>query len=160
MKKILLMSLCFVLLFFGQTYAQDRTVTGTVTAKDDGQPLPGVVVKVKGTQTGSSTDAFGKYSIKVPGGGSLVFSFIGYNSLEATPANDVLNVSLVPNVKQLGEVVVTALGTTREKKSLGYAQTTVNAEQINASSSINLFSGIQGKVAGVHLSPVTISLCM
>ncbi len=152
MKRILLMSLCFVLLFFGQTYAQDRTVTGTVTAKDDGQPLPGVVVKVKGTQTGSSTDAFGKYSIKLSAGGTLVFTFIGYEPQESVPTGNVLNVALAPNVKQLGEVVVTALGTRSEKKSLGYAQTTVTSNEINASSSINLFSGVQGKVAGVSIS--------
>ncbi len=152
MKKLLLLSLCLVLLCFGQTYAQDRAVTGTVTAKDDGQPLPGVVVKVKGTQTASSTDAFGKYSIKVPTGGALVFTFLGYDQQESTPSGAVLNIALAPNVKQLGEVVVTALGTRREKKSLGYAQTTVTTEQINASSSINLFSGLQGKVAGVQIS--------
>ncbi|WP_345953620.1 SusC/RagA family TonB-linked outer membrane protein [Mucilaginibacter sp. PAMB04168] len=152
MKKLLLLSLCMVLLFFGQSYAQDRTVTGTVTGKDDGQPLPGVVVKIKGTQSAVSTDGFGKYSIKAPANSALVFSFIGYVQLEAAAKGNVLNVALEPNVKQLGEVVVTALGTRREKKSLGYAQTTVTAEQINASSSINLFSGIQGKVAGVNIS--------
>jgi hypothetical protein len=60
MKKILFMNLCFVLLCFSQLYAQDRTITGTVTSKDDGLPLPGVSVVVQGVNTGTVTNADGK----------------------------------------------------------------------------------------------------
>lgn len=152
MKKLLLVFLCSLMLFTTQVFAQSRTVTGTVTAKDDGKPIPGVVVKIKGTNAGSSTDAFGKYSVKVTGEATLEFSFVGYLPQSATATGSTLNMQLVPNVKQLNEVVVTALGASRSKRSLGYAQTTVNNSEINASSSINLFSGVEGKVAGVQIS--------
>ena len=69
MKKLLLVSLCFLMLSITQVFAQNRTVTGTVTAKDDGLPIPGVTVKVKGTSNGTQTNSAGKYTLSnVPGG--------------------------------------------------------------------------------------------
>lgn len=78
MKKLLLASLCF-LFFSSQIFAQNRTITGMVTAKDDGLPIPGVSVRIQGKQTGTQTGIDGRYSISVPSDNSvLVFSFIGY----------------------------------------------------------------------------------
>jgi hypothetical protein len=66
MKKLLLVSLCFLVLCITQVFAQNRTVTGTVTAKDDGLPIPGVTVKIKGTNVGTPTDVNGKFSLSAP----------------------------------------------------------------------------------------------
>jgi len=157
MKKLLLVSLCFLVLCITQVFAQNRTVTGTVTAKEDGLPIPGVTVKIKGTSVGGvPTDVNGKYSISAPVGSTLVFSFISYLPKEAVvTSNGVINVTLEQDNKQLSEVVVTALGVNREKKTLGYAQNTVKSAEINKSSSINLLGGLQGKVAGVNISNVS-----
>ncbi|MDB5156531.1 MAG: TonB-linked outer membrane protein SusC/RagA family [Mucilaginibacter sp.] len=154
MKKLLLVSLCFLVLCITQVFAQNRTVTGTVTAKDDGLPIPGVTVKTKGTSVGGvPTDVNGKYSIDVPVGSTLVFSFISYLTQEATvTGSGSVNVQLSPDTKQLNEVVVTSLGISQAKKQLGYSQTTVKGETMTRSSPIDLLSGIQGKVAGVNIS--------
>src|SRR6201996_1262213 len=82
MKKLLLVSLCFLMLCVTQVFAQNRTVTGTVTAKDDGLPIPGVSVKIKGTSTGVQTGPNGKYTIPVPANAVLVFSSIGFITQE------------------------------------------------------------------------------
>src|ERR1700712_2627419 len=98
MKKLLLVSLCFLMLCITQVFAQDRTVTGTVTAKDDGLPMPGVTVKVKGTNVGTQTNTAGKFTISAPANATLLFSFIGYETLQMPVSasgvvNAVLNVS-------------------------------------------------------------------
>lgn len=114
----------FVLVFFVTgAMAQQRTITGTVTGKDDGAPIPGVSVRVKGTQTGTSTGSDGKYSITVPTGGTeLLFSSVGYLPQTRVPGqSSVLNVILEGDSKALGEVVVTALGIVRDKAALGYS---------------------------------------
>src|ERR1700710_2657265 len=108
MKKLLLVSLCFLMLCITQVFAQNRTVTGTVTAKDDGLPLPGVTVKVKGTTNGTQTNSAGKFTLSgVPAGATLQFSFIGYNPVSLTPNGATANAVLESVSGQLGEVVVT-----------------------------------------------------
>jgi TonB-linked SusC/RagA family outer membrane protein len=151
MKKLLLVSLCFLMLSITQVFAQNRTVTGTVTAKDDGLPIPGVTVKVKGTQIGTQTTSNGKFSLSVPAGAILQFSFIGYAAIER-PASGSLNVVLESSARGLNEVVVTALGINQSKKTLGYSQATVTGATMTKSSPIDLLGGIQGKVAGVNIS--------
>ena len=118
MKKFLLTTAIMLLVTF-TAIAQNRTITGTVTAKEDGQPLPGVSILVKGTSAGTQTDPNGKFSLSAPSGATLAFSYIGYVTKEATVgASNVMNVVLESDAKQLGEVVVTALGISRQKKSL------------------------------------------
>ena len=134
--------------------AQSRTITGKVTAAEDGLPLPGVSVKVNGTGTGVSTGMDGNYSIVLPqGAGVLEFSYIGFVRQDIqVGSGNVLNVALVTDSKQLSEVVVTALGMSKEKKSLGYAATQVGTEEINRTSPVSMLDGLQGKVAGVNIS--------
>lgn len=155
MRKNLLNSL-FLMLFISVqvVIAQDRFVTGTITGKEDGLPLPGVSVKILGTQIGTSTNAEGKFSLTVPSGNTrLQFVYIGYSSQTVTiPSSNVLNVALSTDTKVLSEVVVSALGMSREKKTLGYAATTVNSADLNKASPVNLVQGLQGKVAGVDIS--------
>src|SRR5579862_2240381 len=112
MKKLLLVSLCFLMLCITQVFAQNRTVTGTVTAKEDGLPIPGVTVKVKGTTVGTQTNTSGKFTLSnVPAGATLVFSFIGYNTLSVPVTGPTVTAVLTISSNQLGEVVVTsALG--------------------------------------------------
>lgn len=133
--------------------AQERTLSGTVTG-EDGSPLPGVNVVVKGTNTGTATDTNGKYSLTLPGGGTtLVFSFIGFTSQEVNVGDrTTVNVTLAADATQLNEVVVTALGITREKASLGYAVSNVSAEEIMRSGENNIVSSLAAKVPGIQIT--------
>lgn len=152
MKK-LLQSLLLLLFVSFQAIAQERTVTGTVSDKTDGSPLPGVSVKVKGGTNGTSTAADGKFSLKVPSGTStLVFTYIGYKTVESQiPSSNSISISLAADETQLGEVIVTALGETREKKSLGYSVQEVKGESLTVAKSVDISSSLAGKIAGVQL---------
>ncbi len=133
-----------------QVFAQNRTVTGTVTAKEDGLPLPGVTVKVKGTNVGTQTNTAGKYSLSVPQGAILVFSFIGYETQQAPATGPVINVTLTLASNQLGEVVVTtSLGIKHTERDLGYATATVTAKELVATNVTNVAQGLTAKVAGL-----------
>ena len=113
-----------MLVFVLYAWAQDRTVSGKVTDSDSGEGLPGVNVLLKGTGTGVNTDIDGNYKISVPSdGGTLVFTFIGMQKQEISiGAKSVVDIQMETDIQQLsGEVVVTALGQERERRSLGYA---------------------------------------
>jgi len=152
MKKILLLNLCFLLLAAGRLFAQTHAVTGTVTAKEDGLPLPGVSVSIKGTTNGTQTDVNGKYTLTVPDGATLSFSFLGY-ATQSLPANtSTLNVIMVATAQQLGEVVVTgALGVARTRNQQSYAAQQVNGEEVSKQRSSNFIQGLSGKVAGLDI---------
>ena len=152
MKK-LLQSLFLLLLFAINAIAQDRTVTGTVTAKEDGLPLPGVSVKVKGSSFGTSTDVDGKFSLSVASDKSvLVLSFIGYTTQEVTiPQSGNLSIALVEDTKQLSEVVITGLGISREQKSISNSVQQVSADKLQIARETSIGNAITGKVSGVQL---------
>lgn len=147
-RLYLLLAMVFVL--FGAAQAQ-RTVTGTVT-DDAGDPLVGCSVQAKGTSAGTVTDLEGRYKLAVPAGSStLIFSYTGYQVQEiALGAGTEVNVSLSEGVT-LSEAVVTALGITREQKSLGYAVQKVDGDQLVQSRDPNLVNALSGKVAGVNV---------
>lgn len=155
MCKKLLTIFAFVSLLFSQSiYAQEKTVTGTVTDAEDGMPLPQVNVLVKGTTTGTFTDFDGKFSLKVPGNSAvLVLSALGYATKEITVGtSSQLNVTLSPSSEQLDEVVVTALGLQKQARSVGYATTKVDTKEIERINVINPVAALQGKVAGVSIN--------
>ncbi|WDF77706.1 SusC/RagA family TonB-linked outer membrane protein [Mucilaginibacter sp. KACC 22773] len=155
MKKLLLASLCFLLLCLTQVHAQNRTVTGTVTAKDDGLPIPGVSVKIKGTSSGTQTNAAGKFSLSVSPGAVLSFSFIGYNSQDvAVGTKSTIEVVLLSANSQLNEVVVTALGIQRQAISVGYSTAKVSGKEITQAKPISVVNGLTGKVSGLQVSTV------
>jgi hypothetical protein len=130
MKNTLLSLMACLLLLSAQAYAQDRAVTGKVTA-DDGSVLPGVNISLKGTNRGTTTDSEGAYSITAASGATLVFSFIGFQTQEAVIGSlTTINITLKNDVSQLQEVVVTALGQQRKRNELVYAAQQVTAEQI------------------------------
>jgi TonB-linked SusC/RagA family outer membrane protein len=150
-KKILLIiGLCLVV--FCQAFAQNHTVTGTVTGKDDGLPIPGATVKVKGTQVGTQTNSAGKYTINAPNGSVLEFSFISYLPVQLTVQGDVLNVTLTTASNELNEVVVTANDIKREKRTLGYSAPTVNNKELTEGGNPSALTSLTGLVAGVNIT--------
>lgn len=133
--------------------AQDRDVSGTVTSKDDGQPIPGVQVLVDGTTTGTISDLDGNYSIKVPQSAKiLVFRFVGMATQEIVIGTQTqINVVMEADIMNIEGVVVTALGISREKKSLGYATQEVTGAEVNTVKSDNFINSMSGKVSGVQI---------
>ncbi|WP_242085796.1 SusC/RagA family TonB-linked outer membrane protein [Aestuariivivens sediminis] len=147
------MLVLFLALAVQFTFAQEKTVSGKVTDGNE-LPLPGTTVLVKGTSSGTSTDFDGNYSIEVSEGQSLVFSFVGYTTQEiVVGASNTINVSLMEDAESLEEVVVTALGIKREKKSLGYATQEVDGEAVSKVQSQNFVNSLSGKVAGLQIKP-------
>ncbi|SEW08575.1 TonB-linked outer membrane protein, SusC/RagA family [Chitinophaga sp. YR573] len=151
MKKGLLLWL-FVAMSVLHTYAQTRTITGKVTDAKDGSALPGVSVVIKGTTKGTVTGIDGGYSIQATPENTLVFSFIGYTNQERPVGkNSNFAITLSTDNKQLSEVVVTALGITREKKSLGYSVQSVSGDALVKSGETNIIEGLASKAAGVQV---------
>lgn len=149
-KKLFFLFALMFLTFSQNIWAQEQTVTGTVTDGENGMPLPGVTVLQKGTRNGTSTDFDGKYSIDVPQDAVLVFSMIGYGSQEIqVEGKNTVDVVMSVDAEALDEVVVTSLGLTREKKSLGYAVTELNSDEVNTVKDYNVASSLVGKVAGL-----------
>ena len=151
MFRFLLVSFLFLA---SNVWAQDRTISGNVTSDDDGSGLPGVNVILQGTTVGTTTDVNGSYSLDIPSdGGTLVFSFIGLASQEVeVGARSVVDVVMSSDVEELQEVVVTALGITKEKAALGYAVTSVGGEQLEARPEADIARLLRGKVPGVDIT--------
>ena len=153
MKK-LVQSLFLMLLIATSVLAQDKRITGKVTAKEDGLPLPGVSVKVTGSKLGTQTDAKGMYFISVPKESkSLEVSYIGFESqIVSIGAKSSIDVVLATDAKQLGEVVVTAVGITRDEKSLGYGASVIKGDQLTVARDANVINALAGKAAGVRIN--------
>lgn len=150
--KRLLCSLLVLLFTTVYAAAQERTISGTVTDEADGTTLPGVSVRVKGSNTGTQTGPDGMYSIQAATGSTLVFTYIGYATREVNVgASNIVNVSMKQDVTQLSEVVVTALGISRERKALGYGVSTVEPDELLQKSEPDVLKTLQGKVAGVDI---------
>ncbi|MBN2666234.1 MAG: SusC/RagA family TonB-linked outer membrane protein [Bacteroidales bacterium] len=155
MKKLLLMIVLFVFAGVTTLFAQTRVITGTITSAVEGEgPIPGVTVQVKGTTIGASTDVNGNFSITVPvNATTLVFSYIGMKSQEVAIGNrTVINAVLESDLVGLDEVVVTALGISRERKALGYAIQDVKSDELTKSAQSNVISSLNGKIAGLQVS--------
>jgi TonB-linked SusC/RagA family outer membrane protein len=151
MKRNLLLGL--VLMFtFGATWAQ-RTVTGTVTGADDGTPIPGVNVLLKGSSVGTVTDIEGNYQIAVPDDGSvLVFSFIGLVTEEVLVGNQsTINMIMSADLQQLEEIIVTAYGETSREAFTGSASV-INAEQLMSRNVTSPIAAIEGNATGVQFT--------
>jgi len=151
MKKLLLLGLLCLLAFAHGATAQSRAIAGRVTDRATGEGLPGVTVLLKGTSTGVSTNSDGSFTLTAPTQeGTLVFSSIGYVTVEQVLGDEnVLNVGLAADSKQLSEVVVTAFGIEREAKTLTYAVQQVAGTTLTQAGQPNVTNALQGKVAGV-----------
>lgn len=146
----------FIVLATLKASAQDKTISGMVTAKEDGLPIPGVSVKVKGTTRGVVTDVRGRYTISVPNTERdfLVFSFIGYSPKEMSTTGKNIDVTLESNANALDEVVIAAGGIKRTPREQGYATTRIDAETLTAGKSPTIAGGLAGKVAGLQINAV------
>ena len=154
MKKTLLMSLMLAITFFQHVTAQNRVVSGKVTDQKSGEGLPGVTVLLKGTTNGGSTNADGGFSLTIPSAnGTLTFSSVGYTPQERIIGSETkFNVSLTADVKELSEVVVTALGIEKDKRTLGYATQELKGGEVAQKSEPNVVNALQGKVSGVNIT--------
>jgi TonB-linked SusC/RagA family outer membrane protein len=134
--------------------AQDLIVKGLVTDNTK-NGIPGAVVKIKGTNKGSNSDALGNYKISVSNSATLVFSAVGYVTQEIPIGNrSTIDVVMAEDIQNLGEVVVTALGIKKDAKKLGYSVSSITREAIIENRTPNFMNALQGQIAGVNISPL------
>ena len=151
MEKRLTMFFVSLFLCVGSVLAQTK-VTGTVYSQEDGQPIIGAAVKVDGTQTGMLTDVNGRFSLTLPDGKmTLTISYLGYES-KTLQAKNGMRVFLKADAATLDEVVVTAMGISRQQKTLGYSATQLESEELTVGKMTDVTSALAGKVAGVQIS--------
>jgi ferric enterobactin receptor len=158
MRKMLLLMLFpgSLLLYNSPALAQEKTVSGTVIGDDDNDPLRDVTVTVKGTRIATKTNTVGFYSINASKGQVLVFTFIDYVRKEVSVGDDdKINIRMVQSQKQLGEVVVTAYGTKKSKRELGYSAQDVKGEEIAQTQRDNWINALAGRVAGANITPTS-----
>lgn len=152
MKSVSLLAM-LMLSLLSWSFAQQRTITGTVTDAGNGEPLIGASVLVKGTLTGTVTDFDGTYQLNLPeGNGVLVFTYTGYSSEEVTiGASNVVDIALRQGLA-LDEVIVTAQGIQKEKRALGYSVSTVDGGELEQKPESDVTRLLKGKVAGVNIT--------
>jgi TonB-linked SusC/RagA family outer membrane protein len=158
MSKSLYVSMLLVCSLWTMAWAQERRVVGKVTSAEDGSPLPGVSVVLKGTTKGTSTDAGGIFDISVPSakGSVLVFSFVGVATQEIPIGNQSeLNVSLVSDSRILTEVVVTGSGVATSKAKLGISVESVTAKNLPQTPTASIDQALIGKIPGAQISSVS-----
>lgn len=154
MRKFVL-SIVAVLSFVAMATAQNVQVSGTV-AGEDGAPIVGATVVAKGTRAGTVTNAGGAFTLSAPKEGTLIVSFLGYNTIEVNIAGkSTVNVTLASSNQLIDNVVVTAMGITRSEKSIGYAATSVSGAELAGTRSTDALSALAGRVAGVQISSST-----
>lgn len=142
----------FLALVVQISFAQEKTITGKVT-DDQGLPLPGVNIVVKNTSNGTQTDFDGLYSINAAQGSTLLFSYLGFSDKEVpVGAGNTIDIQLEASTAQLEEVIVTAQGIKREKKSLGYAVSEIKSQEIEQRSEGDIGRVLLGKAAGVQIT--------
>lgn len=136
----------------GYVFAQEHNIKGEVTGPK-GMPLPGITVQIKGTSTGTATDAQGQFELTAPANATLVFSGIGYSSQNVlVSGRSSLQVTMQLSNTQLNELVVTAFGIKREARELGYSTANVTSKDINQSKVYDLSTGLMGKVSGLQIN--------
>lgn len=154
MRKILHALLGVLLLLGNALYAQQKNVTGVVTSTQDKAPLSGVTVKVKGSNTGTQTDASGKFTIAAKPGDVLQFSYVGYETYEEkVGATASVSVSLIRKDASLEEVVVTAMDIKRNPRELGYSAQSIGGREVAETQRENFLNGLQGRAAGLTITP-------
>ena len=150
-----LLSFIFVFTFLvGVSFAQNRQVSGKVTSSVDGAPVAGASISVVGTSTATQTDNAGVFKINVSDGSILNVSYIGYLAQRITVGTQTtINIVLESEENSLEEVVVTAMGQSRQKRALSYATQEVKGDKLTEAANSNLATAIQGKVSGVQVTP-------
>jgi len=152
MKKFIFILLCLVI-GISTVVAQNTKVAGSVISADDGLPVIGASIVVKGTMVGTVTDYDGNFTLEVPSNGKvLIVSYVGMLTQEV-PVSPNVRVVLKSDTQNLDEVVVTAMGISKEKKALGYAVQDVKGEKLTQAANSNLAGALQGKVSGLDIKP-------
>jgi ferric enterobactin receptor len=153
MKKKLLLVFLGSFLFFLHSFAQQKTISGKVSSSEDGLTVPGASVRIKGASVVTQTNQAGSYTISARTGDVLIFSYIGLSAQEIkVGAGSTINVVLKPDANALNEVVVTAYGIDRDKKSLGYSTPVVKGDEVSATQRNDFFGGLQGRVPGLSIN--------
>jgi iron complex outermembrane receptor protein len=149
-----MLSLAFLLLGPAANAQEKRLVTGTV--RDSvGNPLTGISVTVKGTKSGTSTDALGNFKVSVQSGERLVFSGVGFLTQEVEPTSGTIAVAMRNDPKNLNEVVVTGFGQRTNVRKVPYSVTEIKGDEITRANNANFVDALQGKVAGVFVAQGT-----
>ena len=150
MRKKFLWSLLASCLLIGTAVAQNVTVNGKVL-DEKGEPISGASVLVKGTQNGTTANALGAFTLSAPKGSSLVVSALGFESQQVAAGANIM-IKLALETKNLGEVVVTGLGTATSKKKIAFAVESVGADQIPKGGIATIDQALTGKVAGAQIT--------
>lgn len=152
-ERIITLLLC-LFLGIGLATAQTTRVTGTITSVEGNEPVVGASLIIKGTSVGTITDADGAFSLEAPSDAkTLVVSYLGMKTQELS-ISPAMRIVMHPDMQRLGEVVVTALGLSREKKALGYAMQEIEGDEMTRARQANAISMLQGKVAGLQITSV------
>ena len=152
MKKFTFILLCLII-GISTVVAQNTKVAGSVISADDGLPVIGASIVVKGTMVGTVTDYDGNFTLEVPSNGKvLIVSYVGMLTQEV-PVSPNVRVVLKSDTQNLDEVVVTAMGISKEKKALGYAVQDVKGDKLTQAANSNLAGALQGKVSGLDIKP-------
>lgn len=154
MKPLFTIWLCILVSF--SAIAQDQTISGVIRDAADNSPLPGVSVRIKGTRTGTVTNSSGAFTIKAAKGKVLVFTFLGYKTVEVTVGDNTainLNLTETADKQELSEVVVTAMDIKRNAREVGYSTQGVTGKEIQETQRENFLNSIQGRIAGVTVTP-------
>jgi TonB-linked SusC/RagA family outer membrane protein len=156
MRQFTLLVILLITGLFQVALAQNRSISGRVIDRASNEGLPGVTVLVKGTTLGTATGNDGSFVLSVPPTATtLTFSFIGYTTTEQAIGNGPVNVSLVSDAKQIGEVVVTgALGVQRQEREVGYATATLDTKELTQARVTNVTNGLAGKVSGLQIQTI------
>ncbi len=152
MRKLTFFLVCLFLIGVSLVNAQPRSITGKVISADDGEPIIGASVIVKGVQTGTVTNVNGHFTLSLPANANtLLISYVGMKTREVEAKNNI-TVILETNTQVIDELVVTALGITRDKKALGYSVQDIKGDEINKAKEPNLVNSLQGRISGAQIT--------
>ncbi len=153
MRKFTIVLALLLLVGMQGVFAQTRVISGTVTSSDDKSPIPGVTVVVKSTTIGTTTNLDGKYVLTLPMKyNTIVFSYVGMKTQELTIGDNAnFDVVLQPDVMNMDEIVVTAIGIPRETKALSYSVQTVGGDELQKAARTDVVNSLQGKVSDVQI---------
>ncbi len=154
MRKLTFLLACLILVSVGLVNAQSKSISGKVFSADDGQPVIGATVMVKGTTVGTITGTDGEFKISLQGNAkNLVISYVGMKTVEVEAKNG-MSIKLEADSKQMDEVLVvaTALGIKRQEREVGYAATTIKDKFITQANSTNVQQALNGKVSGLNIT--------
>ncbi|MEI8085404.1 MAG: SusC/RagA family TonB-linked outer membrane protein [Paludibacter sp.] len=152
MRKLTFLLTCLFLVGVGLVHAQSKSISGKVLSAEDGQPIIGATVKVKGATLGTITNTDGDFKISLQGTAkNLLISYVGMKQLDVEAKNNMVVKLQVDESLMIDEVVVTAMGISREKKSLGYSTQEVSGDNLSTVKSENFVNSLSGKVSGVQV---------